>query len=431
LLSQIDSPAHYIAPSFFALTYIRNTTIGLLLLLIIAGCNSPEPAAVRPVPGQWLLDFSINDSTNIQVRLAMNTTESWSVWNWTEQIALDDITWSADSFHVKMPLFNTALHGRVENDSLISGTWHDYSRTGNYQIPFKGTPGKFAQSASGASDGETLVFSVTFNPETDSLSYPSIGSFQRSGKDLFGTFMTETGDYRYLQGHVDTKENSERFHLSCFDGTHLFHFSGDFYPTDSVIRDGVFYSGNHSTETWSAHLDPLAGLSDPDSLTHVVDGFGPLSFSVMDSSGIARDFGIANFHDKVTLVQLHGTWCPNCTDESIWLGELYNRYHSRGLEVVPIAFERNGKPTDLLKNVARQFKQLGLPYASYLGGEKSQCPAVFPMLNHIMSYPTLLIVDKNGMIRKIHTGFYGPGTGAYHDKYTGRLEAFIESLLNE
>ncbi|MBL7942017.1 MAG: TlpA family protein disulfide reductase [Flavobacteriales bacterium] len=413
------------------MTDLRYTIAGLLLLILIAGCSSPEPAAVRPVAGQWLLDFSINDSTNIQVRVEMGSLQKWTVWNWTEQIPLDDITWSADSFHVKMPLFNTALHGRVENDSLISGNWHDYSRSGDYHIPFKGVPGSFSQAGSGASADENLVFSVTFNPETDSLSYPSIGSFQRSGNDLYGTFMTETGDYRYLQGHIQSGDLSDKLQLSCFDGTHLFHFSGDYFVADSAIRNGQFYSGNHSTETWSAKLDPLAGLSDPDSLTHVVEGFGPLSFSVMDSAGIARDFGLDNFRGKVTLVQLHGTWCPNCTDESIWLGQLYNRYHARGLEVIPVAFERNGKPADLLKNVARQFKQLGLPYASYLGGEKNQSALVFPMLNHIMSYPTLLIVDKNGMIRKIHTGFYGPGTGAYHDKYTGRLEQFIEGLLAE
>lgn len=53
--------------------------------------------------------------------------------------------------------------------------------------------------------------------------------------------MTETGDYRYLEGVV----NGNQLQLSTFDGAHAFLFTGT--VTDSTIN-GHFYSGNHWKE---------------------------------------------------------------------------------------------------------------------------------------------------------------------------------------
>jgi len=53
------------------------------------------------------------------------------------------------------------------------------------------------------------------------------------------------------------------------------------------------------------------------------------------------------------------------------------------------------------------------------------------MLNHIMSYPTSIFLDKKGEIRKIRTGFYGPGTGKYYTEYTQNTNDFIQELLAE
>ncbi len=45
------------------------------------------------------------------------------------------------------------------------------------------------------------------------------------------------------------------------------------------------------------------------------------------------------FKNKVVIVDIMGTWCPNCHDEEPLLVDLYNRYHKDGLEIVGLAYE--------------------------------------------------------------------------------------------
>ena len=69
----------------------------------------------------------------------------------------------------------------------------------------------------------------------------------------------------------------------------------------------------------------------------------------------------------------------------------------------------------------------------YLAGKASKIEAAksLPMLNHIMSYPTTIFIDRNGVIRKIRTGFYGPGTGEYYNRYIEQTDGLVEKLLSE
>ena len=53
------------------------------------------------------------------------------------------------------------------------------------------------------------------------------------------------------------------------------------------------------------------------------------------------------------------------------------------------------------------------------------------MLNKVMGFPTTIIIDKKGVVRKIHTGFSGPGTGVYYEKYIAGFENFINKLIKE
>ncbi len=96
---------------------------------------------------------------------------------------------------------------------------------------------------------------------------------------------------------------------------------------------------------------------------------------------------------------------------------------------MPIAFERTDEFAPAMSFVKEQFSQLELEYEPYFGGKKGTASEVFPMLSKILSYPTLLIVDQHGQIRKIHTGFYGPGTGDDYVRNCGELTHFVESLL--
>jgi hypothetical protein len=103
------------------------------------------------------------------------------------------------------------------------------------------------------------------------------------------------------------------------------------------------------------------------------------------------------------------------------------------LQIVPVAFERDDDFQRSVLQVKRQFAELGLPYVPYFGGRsgKDEASRVFPMLNRVMSFPTTIIIDKKGQVRKIHTGFYGPGTGDYYRRNAEKLKSFIQQLLEE
>jgi hypothetical protein len=53
------------------------------------------------------------------------------------------------------------------------------------------------------------------------------------------------------------------------------------------------------------------------------------------------------------------------------------------------------------------------------------------MLNKIISFPTTIIIDKKGIVRQIHTGFSGPGTGEYYNKFVEEFTRFMEKLEKE
>jgi thiol-disulfide isomerase/thioredoxin len=384
--------------------------------------------------GKWKMVFSIStpDSAVVEVPVSMQIDASGkvSILNGTEVIGLDSITVVSDSFHVKMPYFHTHLHGKFVSADSISGFWRDDSRK-NYIIPFHATVWNEEDNVELNSFKRT--YDVTFSPKNLDDMYKAVGLFTADGKKISGTFMTETGDYRYLSGEInfDAAPENPNFYLSCFDGTHLFLFNGQM-EGDS-IRNGMFYSGKHWSEPWNGRIDALAKLKDPDSLTWLKDGETNLRFSARNLNGDTVAFGEDSFRGRVSVIQLFGSWCPNCSDESIYMKELYQKYSTQGLQIIPVAFERGEDFARNSRVVRQQFEELGLPYSPYIGGQSSKDDAgrVFPMLNKVMSFPTLILVDKKGVVRKIHTGFYGPGTGDYYAQHTSKISKFLEQLLAE
>jgi hypothetical protein len=69
--------------------------------------------------------------------------------------------------------------------------------------------------------------------------------------------------------------------------------------------------------------------------------------------------------------------------------------------------------------------------AQYGGINKTEAQQKLPMLNHVLSYPTTIIIDKTGAVRKIHTGFNGPATGNKFTEFKNEFESFLAELVAE
>ncbi len=350
------------------------------------------------------------------------------VYNGDEVITVDDIDHKGDSLVVRMPLFDSEFKGRTNGADIVTGKWYNYLKGPDHFIPFTARAGNFPRFASQKGPGVDLggTWEVHFSPGTTDA-YPAIGLFeQATDGTVTGTFMTETGDYRYLEGRVA----GDSLLLSCFDGSHAFLFAAAL--NGDTLR-GLFRSGNHWREPWVATRNPSFTLTDPDSLTFLKEGYDMVDFSFPDLEGNSISPSDERFKGRTLLIQIMGSWCPNCVDETRLLNELYGKHHDKGLEVLAVAFERPEDPARAIEGLKRYREVLEVKYPVVYAGRsgKGEAAEKLPFLNHVMSYPTCIIIDHEGKVRRIRTGIYGPSTGAHYEKYRRSLEAFLEGLLQE
>lgn len=370
----------------------------------------------------------------LPITLAVKSEGGLSVdfMNSTEVITAYEYSESGDSLYLRMPLFDSEFCGVVSEDrNTFSGVWKNYVKD-DYSIPFTAYSGdqqRFKSTNTGV-DSVNLYgqYQVHFSPETDDY-YPAIGLFDIDSTTniVSGTFATETGDYRYLAG----SKEGDHLLLSCFDGSHAFLFKADIVG-DSLVN-GVFKSGTHWTEPWVAVQDPSFTLRDPNTLTIIKDSSQVWSTRLQDKAGEDHRLSELELEGKVVILQVMGSWCPNCIDESLAYKEFYDKYHERGLDIIPVAFEKSADP-ETIKEVLEELEEdLDLPYNIYFGGKKSKAAAAeaLPALNHVMSYPTSIFIDRSGAVRKVHTGFYGPSTKHFYDMWLHDTEMLIEELLDE
>ncbi|MEO1258754.1 MAG: TlpA disulfide reductase family protein [Bacteroidota bacterium] len=329
-----------------------------------------------------------------------------------------------DTIRIDFPVFDSYITGAFAGD-VIDGQWVVLNRE-NYSIPFvakQGKPYRFTPLRQEPKTDLSGKWATTFGLKEDAP-YPAIGDFKQVGNRLTGTFMTETGDYRFLEGTVQ----DDKFWLSVFDGAHAFLFEGKIINENELT--GAFYSGKHYVTTWEAKRDADATLTSPDSLTYLLPGYDAVNFSFKNPDGKTISLDNPEYQGKAKIIQILGTWCPNCRDETTFLVDYLKKNKTEELEVIALAFEKHKDPQKA-NNAIRKYKEkFGMDYEMVLAGPSNKKEAVkaLPMLNHILSYPTMIFLDKNDQVKRIHTGFYGPATDQF-EEFTQDFDAFVKELL--
>jgi thiol-disulfide isomerase/thioredoxin len=272
---------------------------------------------------------------------------------------------------------------------------------------------------------------VVFEPGTPD-EYNSIGLFHLYSNGMCtGTFLTETGDYRFLKG---TWSNNH-IHLQCLDGAHLFCFTADVAHEEGAFYNGRFYSGNTYSEKWEGEDDVDFELRNSEELVKLKSGREGevFTFNVMDMQGNMKTFGAEDWKGKLSIVQLMGTWCPNCTDEGKVMAAMHKKYNAKGLQIIPVAFERSDDIAENKKVIQKQMAQLNCGYEAYVGRAegkgKERAQNVFPQLEKVMAFPTMIVVNSEGKVIHVHTGFNGPATGEYYTREVLHLEKVIQGGL--
>lgn len=358
--------------------------------------------------------------------------------NGAERLPMDEATLVGDTLRIPMGLFESELVGKVSGDKL-TGVWRKRRVKDQYQIvPFSAQFGqafRFAESGKAPSGNLSGKWQTVFRAAvTDGVpgdTTAAVGVFEQKGSEVTGTFLTPTGDYRYLAGNAF----GDSLLLSCFDGSHAFLFKarrGDAKKGADQTLTGVFHSGPTYRETWTARLDPNASLPDPAKLTYLKPG-QPFTFAFPNASGKTVSLNDPQFKGKVTVVQIMGSWCPNCMDETKFLAPWYAKNKGRGVEVVGLAFEKTADLAESGPKLTWMSERFQIQYPVLLAGtnDKAEAAKSLPALSSVVAFPTTIFVDKKGQVRHIHTGFAGPGTGVYYDQYVGEFNRLIDKLLAE
>lgn len=380
--------------------------------------------------GRWIGGLALTNQDTLYFEMAvrkLNNEHVLTVINGKERLVLNKVIEKEGNLHASFQNYNSELVFQVLDKQHIKGHWVNHVKE-NYQIPFEAKPSKtliFSKNQTKNEKQQSFAgkWKTQFSPEKNPEH--ALGVFSQKGKQLTGTFLSETGDYRFLAGNVF----GTKMYLSGFDGTHAFYFNGEL---NNGKINGSFFSGNHFQTNWVAERDDNYSLRNPDSLTHYIGDPHDFSFQFIDLDGNKFSFPNEQYTNKVTIIQILGTWCGNCLDETVFLKEMYDKYTTKGLDIITVGYEIGKTEEDYVRQL-KQFKNhYNLNHTILVGGNvKTSKPGNDFSLSNFMSYPTSIVVDKKGKIVKIHTGFSGPGTGVYYQEFKEKIEQLIKNLLDQ
>jgi thiol-disulfide isomerase/thioredoxin len=244
---------------------------------------------------------------------------------------------------------------------------------------------------------------------------------QQNKDSLYGTILSETGDYRYLNGKV--VENSAW--LQSFDGGHTFRF--DFEIAADSLKGNFIYGPKGSQEIKAKKAD-INHLKNAYSLTKLEanDKFG---FTAINKQGKTVTESDQNLKGKGLIIQVLGSWCPNCLDETRFLVEAWKKKPAN-VEFIGLAFERKKDLGSAFERIDVVKNKLNVPYKIYWGGQANKDSALLKLrgIKNFKAFPTTIFVKPNGKIHKVHTGFSGPATGIYYEEWKKEFEILVSEI---
>jgi thiol-disulfide isomerase/thioredoxin len=169
--------------------------------------------------------------------------------------------------------------------------------------------------------------------------------------------------------------------------------------------------------------------TDPTRQASVRDRAAAFRFAFPDLSGKVVGDNDPRFRGKVVVVDVMGSWCPNCHDEAPFLQTLYEKYRKAGLEVVALDFEQSPDQVADPRRLRAFVGRYGLTYAVLLAGETKDVHALLPQAVGLNAWPTTFFIGRDGHVKATHTGFTSPGSGPRDVETRREVERTVQTLL--
>lgn len=408
-----------------------NLVFFFAVLLFFAGCNNNDPEK-----GIWRGEIQLNDNAEESMLPFIFKWEKNSdeknviyIYNADEKIKVDEITFAGDSVFIKLPVFKDEIRASIKNSKHLSGTYTHEGSKSKYSMPFKASFNEknrfFIQNNETGIKNLNITgrWEITVdngNGKTEKMA----GEFHQENTKLTGTFLTTTGDFRYLEGVV----SGGNLYLSAIDGTHTILIKAKIINNE-LIENGLIIGGPKWKDKWTAIKNDSYKLPEATGITKIREGTKEINFTFTDLSGARVSLSNDKYKGKPVIIQIMGSWCPNCMDETRLFNELYDVYDSKGLKFIALCFETNDFEVSKVR-IQRFVNQLGAKYDFLYAGEVgSSISESLPFIEKINGYPTTLYLDKNHNIVKVYTGFSGPATGIHYYDLKTEIMKTIESLL--
>ena len=397
-----------------------------LIAILIFSCNNKNPETILK-SGIWRGEIIAQNNQipfNFEI-FKNNNTYKINLINGDETLEIDEIKIKGDSLFFNMHIFDIVVKAKI-NDTLLTGTYtKNYAQ--DYILPFKAVYGKNGRFDNVTSNNNfDGIWETTFLSK-EGKETPAIGIFKSENNILKGTFLLKSGDYRYLDGYT----KNDTMNLYTFDGNHIYKFKA-VKQNDSIIN-GEFWSGKTGYKTFISKRNPNVNLPDANKLTFLKDGYKKIEFSFPGLDGNPVTLNDEKYQNKVIILQIFGTWCPNCMDETKFYADWYRKNKDRDVKIIGLAYEVKSDFDYAKTRVLTMKEKLKVDYDFVIAGTSTTKSASesLPMLSKVISFPTSIIIDKKGNVRRIHTGFSGPATGKYYEEFVDEFISFMDELIEE
>jgi thiol-disulfide isomerase/thioredoxin len=386
---------------------------------MVAAVVAEPPSAA----GEWRAAL---DLAGGELRFAVKVRQAGQGWkgelcNGSRCQPLSGVRQAGDSVVLEIADYAATITAAVRGDSL-SGAYRNVGNRGPRTIPFRAARGRWP--AERAPDPLVGRWDATYLGDWGTS--PRVFELRNGPGGFEGTIISNSGDYGHFAGGVE----GDSFALAHFDGSFVYLLTGRL--AGDTLR-GVFHAGLRTQTPWVAvrstgrpHLTPPTEVTQADTTE-------PFRFAFADLDGRMVTERDPRFKGKVVLVDVFGTWCPTCHDAAPTLARLHRKYRGRGLEIVGLAYEVTGDSAVDGRQLRRYREKFGLRFPILLAGinDTEAAAATLPQLRGFAAFPTTMFLGRDGRVRRVHAGFYGPATGTQHQRLVAEYEREIERLLGE